>query len=94
MTPIICDYSGKVVLTRHGTKTPELNRDYFVFHDKVVSAESKEALERILRKNLESSGFGKYKFKDYQSLLIELAQKHCGKGKSSEDTMMKQLGAQ
>lgn len=80
MSPLYCDFTGKEILPKCGTRSPVLGRDYYVFHDKVVSAEAWDQLQDFLEEKMNSRGFGNYSFHVYQQLVKEFAEKVVTKG--------------
>lgn len=80
MNPIYCDITGKLITPAFGTKEPELNRDYFVVVNRIVSEEGMRQINQIAWETLKNNFYGRnYNFRVRQQVLAEVVKKFCHK---------------
>jgi hypothetical protein len=80
MTPIYCDITGKLISPAFGTKEPELNRDYYIVHNRVVSEEGMKQVDQIAFETMKANYYGhQYSFRMRQQVLAEVVKKFCYK---------------
>ncbi len=80
MTPVYCDITGKLILPAYGTKEPELNRDYYIVSNRIVSEEGLKKVNEIAYESMKSNIYArKYNFRARQELLTKIVQQFCVK---------------
>lgn len=81
MTPIICDFTGKVIESKYDpSHTPHLGRDYFIAFNRIISEEGKDKLNQIVWNTMKAQGFGKYNFEVYKKTYEAAVKQFCTKG--------------
>lgn len=80
MTPMYCDFSGKLITPQFGTKEPQLNLDFFAVNNKIVSEESMKKINAIAEETFRPYLIKhQYSFKLRQQFISEIAAKYCNK---------------
>ena len=84
MTPIICDMTGEVIEAAADPKNgPQLNRDYFVAHNRILSVKAKGRIDEIVWETMKARGFGRYNFMEYKRVFQAAVEQYCNRNKTA-----------
>lgn len=80
MTPVYCDITGKLILPAYGTKEPELNRDYYIVFNRIVSEEGMKKVNEIAYESIKANVYARtYSFRARQELIKRIVNQFCVK---------------
>lgn len=83
MTPVICDFTGKVIEPQFEPKKgPILDRDYYIAYNRILSLEAKAQLDEIVWETMKARGFGKYNFMEYKRIFKAAVEQYCNRQKT------------